>query len=98
AWYVAAFPEELKGRDFLPRRILDVPLVLVQGAHGRLAALEDMCPHRLLPLSMGRRCGDELQCGYHGLKFTLDGRCSETPGQQQIPSAAQVRTFPLVQK
>ena len=39
-----------------------------------VAALEDLCPHRLMPLSLGKRVGDELQCGYHGLKFSIAGQ------------------------
>ena len=37
-----------------------------------IAALEDMCWHRLLPLSMGWLEGDEVVCRYHGLAF--DGK------------------------
>lgn len=95
AWYVAGFLHELEGQDWVARRILDVPLLLMRGSDGRLAALEDTCPHRLLPLSMGTRIGNEVQCGYHGMRFDLAGRCVEAPGQRDIPAAARLQTRPL---
>lgn len=96
AWYVAGFSSEIEERHWVARRILDVPVVLLKGATGQLAALADTCPHRLLPMSMGTRIGDELQCGYHGLRFNLDGQCVEAPGQTEAPRAARLATFPLV--
>ena len=96
AWYVAGFERELTDTNMVARRFLDRPIVMVRGTSGELAALEDLCPHRLMPLSAGKRVGDELVCGYHGLQFNVRGRCTRAPGQQHIPEAACVATFPLV--
>ncbi|MCY4394936.1 MAG: aromatic ring-hydroxylating dioxygenase subunit alpha [Rhodospirillaceae bacterium] len=101
AWYVAAWHHELPGgaeRAPLARTLLGEPVVLFRQADGTPAALEDRCPHRRLPLSMGTVVGDHLQCGYHG--FTLDGtgRCVRIPGQDSIPGAARVRAYPVVEK
>ncbi len=53
--------------------------------------MDDVCPHRLVPLSEGRinRCGDEaagnatttVQCSYHGWEFdgSKDGACVNIP-------------------
>ena len=41
-------------------------VVLYRTSSGGVAALEDACPHRLAPLSMGRLKGDAIECGYHG--------------------------------
>ncbi|OXC76762.1 Vanillate O-demethylase oxygenase subunit [Caballeronia sordidicola] len=57
-----------------------------------------MCPHRLMPLSAGVRVGDELQCGYHGMRFAISGACTLAPGQTHIPPTACVRSFPLVER
>lgn len=97
-WYVAGFANEVVGTPWVARRLLDTPVVMMQTSTGELAALEDLCPHRLMPLSAGKRLGDELQCGYHGLKFSPLGQCTEAPGQTLIPAAACVRTFPLVSR
>ena len=78
AWYAAAFENELDG-EFLARTICDVPLVLFKRSDGTVAAIHDKCPHRFVPLSMGKRVGDTMQCGYHGLRFAGDGSCAEMP-------------------
>ncbi|MGV8533767.1 Rieske 2Fe-2S domain-containing protein, partial [Pseudomonas aeruginosa] len=51
AWYVACTPDELAGKP-LGRRICDEPMVFYRGEDGRVAALEDFCPHRGAPLSL----------------------------------------------
>ena len=98
AWYVAGFRHELDDGAVVARRILDTPVVMLRHSDGRIAALEDLCPHRLMPLSAGKRVGDELQCGYHGMRFAITGVCTLAPGQAHIPAQACVRNFPLVQR
>jgi vanillate O-demethylase monooxygenase subunit len=96
-WYVAASADEI-GRKPLRRLLLNEPVVMFRSEAGQAVAFEDRCPHRHLPLSMGRLDGDVLQCHYHGLRFGIDGRCVRIPGQDQIPPNAQVRTFPVVER
>ncbi|MBT2304063.1 aromatic ring-hydroxylating dioxygenase subunit alpha [Variovorax paradoxus] len=98
AWYVAAFANELDGARVVARKLLGTAVVMLRHSDGRIAALEDTCPHRLMPLSAGRRVGDELQCGYHGMRFDVNGACTLAPGQTHIPPKACVRSFPLVQR
>jgi len=95
-WYAAAFEQELDG-EFLARTICDVPLVLFRKADGSFAAIHDRCPHRFVPLSMGKRVGDTMQCGYHGLRFAGDGTCAELPFEhgQARPDVC-VDAYPVV--
>jgi phenylpropionate dioxygenase-like ring-hydroxylating dioxygenase large terminal subunit len=97
AWYVAAWDREV-GRAPLARTFLDEPVVLYRKADGAPVALEDRCCHRHLPLSMGRLEGDDLRCGYHGLRFDASGACVEIPGQASVPPQARVRAYPLTEK
>jgi phenylpropionate dioxygenase-like ring-hydroxylating dioxygenase large terminal subunit len=97
AWYVAAWDREVT-RSLLARTILGEPVVLYRKEDGTAVALEDRCCHRHLPLSMGKLEGDDLRCGYHGLKFNGTGKCIEIPGQSSIPPQARVRAYPLVEK
>jgi phenylpropionate dioxygenase-like ring-hydroxylating dioxygenase large terminal subunit len=85
-------------RQPLGRVLLNEPVVLYRKESGEAVALEDRCCHRQLPLSMGKVEGDELRCGYHGLKFDASGRCVEIPGQESIPPQARVRAYPLVER
>src|SRR5579884_1933852 len=96
-WYVAATDAEI-GRKPLSRMILGEPVVIFRAEDGTPVAFEDRCPHRHLPLSMGKLVGDSVQCLYHGLRFGRDGRCVHIPGQDHIPQAAKVRTYPVVER
>jgi vanillate O-demethylase monooxygenase subunit len=95
AWYVAAWTHEIEPGRIHARTIVDQPLVIYRTSDGGMVALEDRCPHRFAPLSMGRLEGDSLRCMYHGLKFAPDGKCIEIPGQKLIPQSACVRRYPL---
>jgi phenylpropionate dioxygenase-like ring-hydroxylating dioxygenase large terminal subunit len=97
AWYVAAYDVEV-GRQLLSRTICNQKIVLYRKQDGQPAALEDACWHRLLPLSMGRIEGDEVVCGYHGLVFNADGRCTHMPSQETLNPSACVRSYPVVQR
>ncbi|MBU3737884.1 MAG: aromatic ring-hydroxylating dioxygenase subunit alpha [Rhodoferax sp.] len=94
AWYVAALSRDVN-RLPVARRLLGEPLVLFRSTDGRAIALEDACPHRKLPLSMGRVQGDAIECGYHGLTFDCTGRCINAATQDRIPPYAQVRSYPV---
>ena len=97
AWYVAAQGGRLEA-GLNPIALLGERLVLFRGADGNLAALEDACPHRKLPLSMGSLEAGIVSCGYHGLCFDAAGRCVRAPTQAKIPSNAFVRSYPVLEK
>lgn len=97
SWYVAAWAHELGERP-LARRILDEPIVLFRTASGLVAALLDRCPHRHLPLSMGKIVGEDIECGYHGMQFGANGRCRAIPSQTLVPPSAQVRAYPVCER
>lgn len=84
AWYVACQSSEL-GRAPVGRVILDVPLVLFRDGTGAAACLIDRCPHRNVPLTMGKVVDGTLQCAYHGWRFANDGRCAHLPGLDGPP-------------
>jgi vanillate O-demethylase monooxygenase subunit len=96
AWYPVAWSREV-GRTLAPRRVIEEDLVLYRKEDGQVAALDDACPHRLVPLSLGRLRGDTVECGYHGLTFDCSGSCVRAPGMQRPPSSAFVRSFPVAE-
>lgn len=97
-WYVAAFGEELSAQRLVARRVLGEPIVLFRRPDGAVAALEDRCCHRGLPLSRGEMNGSFLRCNYHGLEFDASGACVRIPGQDSIPPAARVRSYPIAER
>ncbi|MBC7608662.1 MAG: aromatic ring-hydroxylating dioxygenase subunit alpha [Polaromonas sp.] len=94
AWYVAALSPQV-GRHLKPVKILGEAIVLYRTQDGVAAALEDACPHRKLPLSMGRIKGDAVECGYHGLTFDRRGLCIDAATQERVPPFAKVRSYPV---
>ena len=97
SWYVAASEHEI-GRTPFARKILNRPVVLYRCEDGTPVALEDRCCHRQLPLSMGEVAGDDLICGYHGLRYNSSGLCIGVPGQSAPPPGARVRSYPLLER
>jgi vanillate O-demethylase monooxygenase subunit len=97
AWYPTAWSHEIK-HELSARTVCDHDVVLYRREDGQVAALEDACWHRLLPLSLGHLRGDEVVCGYHGLVFNAAGRCTFMPAQKTINPSACVRAYPAVEK
>src|SRR3546814_11939591 len=84
-WYVAAFSREVQSGSPLRRVLLDTPVLLYRTEAGQPVALYDRCPHHGAPLSNGKQIGDDIQCGYHGIRYGRDGRCTHVPSQPGTP-------------
>lgn len=96
-WYVAAFVEEI-GEALLSRWIVGEPVVLYRKADGEAVAVGGRCPHRYYPLGESPRVGDAIQCGYHGITFGPDGRCTRVPSQSNVPGVYRIPSYPLVER
>jgi phenylpropionate dioxygenase-like ring-hydroxylating dioxygenase large terminal subunit len=92
-WYVAGWDHEIS-RAPKQIEVLGEKIVVYRTGDGRPVALEDACPHRKLPLSMGRLIGDHLECGYHGMTFDCAGGCVRVPGQDHISPSANIKAYP----
>ena len=97
AWYAVAWDVEVT-HELFPRTICNEPLVMYRRNDGQVIVLQDACWHRLLPLSKGWLNGDQVVCGYHGLRFNSEGRCTHMPSQDTINPAANVKSYPVVEK
>jgi vanillate O-demethylase monooxygenase subunit len=97
AWYAAALSGDIKPEPF-PRTILNEKIVMYRTSTNQIVALRDRCAHRQVPLSRGKLVGDEIQCWYHGLRYSTTGKCVAIPSQNAIPHGACVRAFPAVEK
>jgi vanillate O-demethylase monooxygenase subunit len=95
-WYVACLPADL-GDKPLGRQICGQPMVFFRGPDGQATALEDWCPHRGAPLSLGRVCEGKLVCGYHGLEMGCDGKTVAMPGQR-VRGFPPIQAFPVVER
>ena len=96
AWYVACTPDEIADKP-LGRTICGEKMVFYRPAPDRVAALDDFCPHRGAPLSLGKVCDGELMCGYHGLRVGCDGKAVSMPGQR-VQGFPRTRSFPVEER
>ena len=78
-WFIACNSADLGHRP-VSRTLQGVPLVLFRDGAGQPCALLDRCPHRNVPLSMGRCRNGMVECAYHGWRFDGDGHCRDIPG------------------
>lgn len=96
AWYIAGYSEELDETPLLGRTILSQPVLLYRGEDNIVAAIGNVCPHRFVPLSLGKVVGTQVRCGYHGLEFDRTGKCVHNPhgaiGSLGVPG------YPLVER
>jgi phenylpropionate dioxygenase-like ring-hydroxylating dioxygenase large terminal subunit len=96
-WYVAAHAHEITEALFA-RTLLNQAVIFWRTDDGKIAALEDRCPHRLVPLSAGKIVNGLVECGYHGLRFNAEGACAFVPGQDSVPTEPTVKTFPVTER
>ena len=99
-WYPVTFV-----RDFAAQRpygftLYDEPFVLFKDKAGKLACLQDICPHRAAKLSDGQLVEGKIECLYHGWQFDLSGKCQhipQLPKEAKIPHNACAKSFTIVE-
>ncbi|RJF92277.1 aromatic ring-hydroxylating oxygenase subunit alpha [Noviherbaspirillum saxi] len=95
-WYVACTPDEIVEKP-LGRKICGENMVFYRTSEGKVAALEDFCPHRGAPLSLGFIRDGNLVCGYHGLEMGPDGKTIAMPGQR-VRGFPCIKSFPVFER
>jgi phenylpropionate dioxygenase-like ring-hydroxylating dioxygenase large terminal subunit len=96
-WYPIALSREVADGP-IAAKLLDELLVAYR-LGDQVVVANDLCPHRGVPLSMGKHDGEGVACAYHGLRFGRDGRCNLIPAQpnQAIPQKLHLHTYPAVE-
>ncbi len=95
-WWVAAIADEVTSVP-ISRQLLQKRVALVRNMRG-IVALEDCCPHRRAPLSLGRLVDDEIECAYHGFRFNGEGRCTRVPSDANSARHLSVRSYPVEER
>jgi len=78
-WYPVC-PSSFVKESPVSLRRLGYKIVLWRDQAGKVHALEDHCPHRGAPLSLGVMLGDRIACPYHGVEVRCDGTVTRVPG------------------
>jgi phenylpropionate dioxygenase-like ring-hydroxylating dioxygenase large terminal subunit len=94
-WYLIARSQDVADRPVGLRR-LDRNIVLWRGERGEVNVVEDYCPHRGAPLSMGEVVNGNLACAYHGVQVTGAGIVAEVPPTPSCPLVGQkaIKSYP----
>lgn len=93
-WYPLTWSRNVQ-RQLSAHKIIEREIVAYRTEAGQVVAMDDACPHRLLPLSMGKLKGDGIECGYHGMTFDATGQCVRVPGQRHVPPDGKVNSYPI---
>jgi phthalate 4,5-dioxygenase oxygenase subunit len=98
-WMPACLSEEVAEPDGAPvrARLFGEDLVVWRDTNGRLAVMDEHCPHRRASLVLGRNeeCG--LRCLYHGWKVDVEGNVLEMPSEpaaSALKSKVKHKTYP----
>ncbi len=101
-WYAAMPAEDLKSGEMKRQMLTNRPFLILRDQNGEVAALDDHCPHRGIPLSDGRFDGKEVECCYHGWKFNCEGTCTEIPSLMPDspvkPERIRTKNFPCEER
>lgn len=93
-WHPVAFSHAVRSKP-VQARLMGRRLVVVRDREGPFV-LDDRCPHRGAPLSLGRVESGTIACPYHGWRFGRGGRCLAVPGTA-LPGAP-ARPLPCVER
>jgi nitrite reductase/ring-hydroxylating ferredoxin subunit len=102
-WYPTVFAHQV-GRKPVPVTVAGERIVLVRDdTDGSVKALHDRCPHRGVPLSLGRRqFPGTISCPYHGWTYDLaDGKlCAVITDGPSSPICGKVgvATYPVAER
>lgn len=98
-WYAAGFGDEIPDGGMFARTLLGEPVLFFRDGDNRARALGNRCPHRFAPLHEGKLVGNDVECPYHGLRFSEAGVCVHNPhGEGKIPQAAKIKRYAVEER
>lgn len=97
-WYAGGWSDELD-KGPVGRMLLDRHVALFRDNSGEAHAVGGRCPHRFAPLARGKVTADgNLQCPYHGLCFSGDGRCVHNLHDEGRIPGVSLKTWPVSER
>jgi phenylpropionate dioxygenase-like ring-hydroxylating dioxygenase large terminal subunit len=83
-WHPVMRSQDLPSAGAAGARLAGRSLAVFRPGPGRVAAIEDLCPHRRMKLSLGTVRSGRLVCPYHGWSF-------DAAGEGESPTTPKVR-------
>ena len=81
--------------------MLSEKLLTFRDSNGRLALVDEFCPHRRVSLFFGRNEARSIRCVYHGWKFDADGNCLDMPAEpadSTFKDKIKLKSYPVREK
>src|SRR5579864_1290376 len=102
-WVPALLSEEVPAPDCPPvrLRLLGENLIGFRVTSGKVALIQDACPHRAASFFFGRNEEEGIRCAYHGWKFDIEGNCVDQlnePENSKFESKVHATTYPCVER
>lgn len=98
-WTPAMQSDDLPEPGGDPRRLvlLGDSYVAFRGEDGKVAVLDELCPHRRVSLALGRVDGCTIQCIFHGWTFAADGELLEAPNvwEENFTKRVRAKSYPV---
>lgn len=101
-WFPVAWSGSL-GRKPMVLKVLGEDVMLLRDEHGTARAIANRCPHRGVPLSLGRQeFPGTWSCWYHGWTYDLASgtmvACLTDGPDSPLRGKVQVRTYPVEER
>jgi len=102
-WVPALLSDEVPAPDCPPvrLRLLGENLIGFRVTSGKVALIQDACPHRAASFFFGRNEEEGIRCAYHGWKFDIEGNCVDQlnePENSKFESKVHATTYPCVER
>ncbi|WP_339336719.1 Rieske 2Fe-2S domain-containing protein [uncultured Maricaulis sp.] len=96
-WWPLALSTEVNATAPIARTCGEAELALFRDGDGKACAVEDRCPHRRAPLSLGKMIDGDIRCPYHGWTFNgTSGACVAIPNlrpDEAVPPRYRIETY-----
>lgn len=92
-WWIVATSAEIYADKQLGLKRFGQDFVFWRSQDGKLHALQDLCPHRSVKLSLGRVRDNCIECPFHGFRFAPTGECTWIPETGKAAPGIRVKSY-----
>ena len=103
-WFCVGWSSDVKPGQAVPREFMGREVIVFRGKNGVVSVVDSHCPHLGAHFlnSGGGVVEDTLRCGFHGFRFSGDGKCVATgydappPQRLCVPSHKVIETHQAI--
>jgi cholesterol 7-desaturase len=98
-WFCVGWSSDVRPRQAVSREFMGREVVIFRGENGVVSVVDAHCPHLGAHFldSGGSVVGDTLRCGFHGFRFSGDGKCVATGYDSRPPTRLCVPSYKVIE-